>query len=180
MKSLIFFRLNQLEEKVRSREHGDLLLAPSHYLMQGYSKASVDDAEQQQPQQKGPEEALLEQVRERLSSSEQQADDAARSLPEMAELYRKFRALSTEEEVSASSSGEVAELTVGAPPEEAQVRLDPPDLIAEGVAKYRENTLSITEEEEEEEEMVEDPIVLPPHLQSLVDKAMKDLLADSQ
>ncbi len=208
-------RLSQLEEKMKSLENGDLLLAPSECLMRGYSKASVDDDEHHQhllhrTNSRGQEETVLNQVKERLASysssegqqqqqqqqqqrgeeeeKEEEEKGQTRS-PDLAELYRKFQALSPESagRVELVARGDQA----GEPTEGSQRRLDPPDLIAEGVPRLtanrrEEGAVEVEgggkekeEEAEEKEALVEDPIVLPSHLQDLVDQAMKDLLADA-
>lgn len=188
------FRLSQLEEKIKSMENGDLIIAPSQYLMQGYSNANVDESFIQ----RGQEEAVLNKVRDRLSSvastsstgfqvgSGSEGGDKIRrdESPDLEELFRKFEALSSDNQ---NITGDLLKpVTISEVP--SQPRLDPPDIIAEGmprrISQVEEDEVNLIVEVEErchedQEGKVEDPIVLPEHLQSLVDKAMNDLLAEA-
>ncbi len=189
--------MSELEDRVRNLENGDLLLAPAQHLMKGYSAAAVDDATAAEEGAGaggvGGAEALLNQVRERLSSSMSSSSGASNrqpltgeaASPEMADLYQKFRALSSPSEGSeqnqlakvgdgeegSSSSRTETPSTPKNPPAPLP---PPPDIIANGMPMRHD-----VDKEEEEEGKVEDPIVLPPHLQSLVDKAMEDIVSHS-
>ncbi len=155
-------------------ENGDLLLAPGQHLMRGYDSASVDNEEQQKQQQQ--QAALLGQVRDRLSTtsstgftmtSSTQDGDEDELTPDLADLHKKFEALS--------------------PPLQTKLDPPPPDLIVQGLPRLAcgddDCELSLVVEVEDVAKSAakegEDSIVLPPHLQSMVDRAMQDLINDS-
>ncbi len=146
----ILDRLAQFEQKMVGLEHGELLAHPSQFLMSGYSGADVDVADA---------EALLTT---RKSS-----------------FIAEVEASST----TSSSSSQQDMLTV----ETTTKPLNPPDIIAEGIPRPHVTAHTSREGEEEagdesavRDDVLEESIVLPDHLQSLVDKAMKELSQETQ
>lgn len=83
-------------------------------------------------------------------------------------MYKKFQNLANSGSDGGSCSGEVVS--------------NPPDIITENVPRRGElrSKIEDSEEEVEQDNDDEDSIVLPEHLQNMVDQAMKDLLDQSQ
>lgn len=158
----IMARLEEFENKMRNDEQGQLIMQPSQYLMKGYSSANVD------------EEPLHDEVDSALDdldarivacdlSRQSSVESSVNQSPDVSDLYKRFQAINLERGDQNGTD-------------------NPPDLIAEGIprANFPQNQapspIPIDPETAEANEiLMEDPIVLPDHLQSLVDQAMRDL-----
>ncbi|TRY71760.1 hypothetical protein TCAL_09724 [Tigriopus californicus] len=156
----IMARLEEFEHKMKNDEHGHLIMNPSQYLMAGYSAANVDE----EPLHDGVDSAL-EDLDARIVacdlSRQSSIESSVNQSPDVSDLYKRFQAINVEREDSI---------------------YNPPDIIAEGIPRVNPPQIQAPspipidpETAEANEILMEDPIVLPDHLQSLVDQAMRDL-----
>lgn len=169
----ILSKLSSLEEQLQAQlgeDSAHLLLKPSEFLLQGYNASNVDEEVSEETESEKQQE-VQRAVLSRASSVE--------SSSEMSDMLRRFRALKNsekEEEDSemAEEEGEDDEKKERGTPTPSNAP-PPPDLISENMPRL---STASEEDPETEERVVEDPIVLPDHLQSMVDEAMQQLLLE--
>ena len=200
-------RLEEVEIQVQigtNLEIGQLILHPSSFLMKDYSSANVDEEVNDILNGISPVNEALALIDNRLKESESKNNsrfDTPESFsPEVADLYKRFQNLS----LKFSDLNNDHSQSLDGPNhksrnvDEKGVKLTknhpPPDLIAQdfvprGVS-YHNETLSISDIENDESdqddvssvsnETERHEIILPEHLQRLVDKAMVDIVKESE
>lgn len=150
-------RLAEIENKISAAANSshpdaaELTLWPSKYLMKGYSSAHVDEDQQ-------AIEASLEELDRRLKLSRQSsmttssatAEDEEEMSPDVADLYKRFQAITPGQQKNESS------------------QLQKPDII-----DFQHIDKDIEENHDDDDD--DEPIVLPDHLQKMVDQAVANI-----
>jgi len=202
-------RLEEVENQVQigtNLEIGQLILHPSSFLMKDYSSANVDEEVNDIINGISPVNDALALIDNRVKESESRKssrfDTPETFSPEVADLYKRFQNLGLKfsdlnnehshsqhspNHMSRNVDDNVKAINITKNP-------PPPDLIAQdfvprGVS-YHNETLSISDIENDESdqddvssisnETDKQEIILPEHLQRLVDKAMVDIVNESE
>ena len=194
-------RLEQVETQIQigtNLEIGQLILHPSSFLMKDYSSANVDE----EVDNMSPVNDALSVIDNRLKgsqSSKTSCDNSESFSPEVADLYERFQKLAMRssgknEHGNPMNSYKQEESNPNEKISSLVQNHPPPDLIAQDFAprgvSYHNESLSISDIENDDdfddsssidnvtEESQE--IVLPEHLQKLIDKAMVDIVQEAE
>ena len=162
----ILERLNQLESKIMSKNKdiGDLILRPSQHLMKDYCGSNVD-------------EEVFDSSTETTTPS---TEGCFEEDPDLSESTNPKMFSDFSESVNPPKMVSEVKIVV------TENGLNPPDIIAN---EFHRPACSGSLEEvsgkdsgilEKDSDLLNEPIVLPDHLQRLVDEAMKDILCQNQ
>lgn len=198
-------RLEEVEGQIQigtNLEIGQLILHPSSFLMKDYSSANVDEEVNDIMNGISPVNEALAVIDSKLKDGQFSHQSSFGSIehfsPEVADLYKRFRNLSMsspdqrdiishrQESIGNKfpSEKEIVEKVTSPPKIQPPPDLIAQDFVVRGVSYHNESlSISDIENDESDQEEVsgisnetdEQEIVLPEHLQQLVDKAMVEI-----
>ena len=195
-------RLEEVENQIQigtNLEIGQLILHPSSFLMKDYSSANVDE-EVNDPTIVNDALYMIDKQVKGSLVNKNNSDDNQPFSPDVADLYKRFQKISLRssgcysdgQPENSPSHHKTAEIKDNGITSNLTQNHPPPDLIAQdfvprGVS-YHAESLSISDIENDDSEYEDCPsdvsekneIILPEHLQRLVDKAMIDIVQEAE